>query len=87
MAEPIEISFGKQAESLVPKEPCIRWEYTWRNLANTTERSVLGGDTDCRYRYCSKLFSYSTQPWSCNDSTDTALFQCDVPIIIVTPLN
>jgi len=30
-----------------------------RHLANTTERSVLGGNADCRYRYCSNLFYLS----------------------------
>jgi len=26
------------------KEPCIRWGANWRNLANTTEPSMRGGD-------------------------------------------
>jgi len=25
-----------------PKEPCVRWDGYWRQLANTTERSVRG---------------------------------------------
>jgi len=30
------------ADSCGPKEPCVRWDGYWRQLANTTERSVSG---------------------------------------------
>jgi len=42
-AEPIEMSFG----AWISNEACVRWGVHWRNLANTTEPSVCGGDDAC----------------------------------------
>jgi len=39
-------------------EPCIWWGTHGRHLANTTERSVVGSDACCRFRYCNSAFVF-----------------------------
>jgi len=43
-----------------PKEPCVRWGAHWRNLANTIEPSMCGGDAAIVPNYFDHLFYNST---------------------------
>jgi len=43
------------ANSCRPKDHVIDGSRFWCHLANTIERSVLGGDKCCRYHYCINL--------------------------------
>jgi len=49
-AEPIKIPF-----ELWPKKVCTRWGAHWRNLANTSEPSMCGGDAAFLSNYVDHL--------------------------------